>query len=273
MLGIPADAQRPRMEEALDAIMALLRGETVTMRDRLVHAAATRACSSRRTATRASTSRSRRRSRPPAHAPRASTASGCSRSRRPRSRAWTCSGTTGTCGTRSRASTATSPTARSGGSSARCTSRRRASRRETEVEYGIAQFSRYFTHVLPAGPGAGRHRRRRSSRTTRRAGFAVIGTPDDAIAQDRGARRGEQRRVRRVPALRPRLGDTRQRPSCGRRAVRAVRDAALHRSARRRPRRRANGSPAAAASSSAGPPTRSPRRSRTTPPSAPTTAG
>ena len=31
MLGIPADAQRPRMEESLDAIMALLRGETVTM--------------------------------------------------------------------------------------------------------------------------------------------------------------------------------------------------------------------------------------------------
>ena len=31
MLGIPSDAQRPRMEESLDAIMALLRGETVTM--------------------------------------------------------------------------------------------------------------------------------------------------------------------------------------------------------------------------------------------------
>ncbi|MDQ1448315.1 MAG: limonene 1,2-monooxygenase, partial [Actinomycetota bacterium] len=32
MLGIPADLQRPRMDEALDAIMALLRGETVNMR-------------------------------------------------------------------------------------------------------------------------------------------------------------------------------------------------------------------------------------------------
>ncbi|GIU87166.1 MAG: hypothetical protein KatS3mg009_1681 [Acidimicrobiia bacterium] len=31
MLGIPADLQRPRMDEALDAITALLRGETVTM--------------------------------------------------------------------------------------------------------------------------------------------------------------------------------------------------------------------------------------------------
>jgi limonene 1,2-monooxygenase len=31
MLGIPADEQRPRMDESLDAIMALLRGETVTM--------------------------------------------------------------------------------------------------------------------------------------------------------------------------------------------------------------------------------------------------
>src|SRR5438874_9239614 len=31
MLGIPADEQRPRMDEALDAVMALLRGETVTL--------------------------------------------------------------------------------------------------------------------------------------------------------------------------------------------------------------------------------------------------
>ncbi|HVJ99010.1 MAG TPA: LLM class flavin-dependent oxidoreductase, partial [Acidimicrobiia bacterium] len=31
MLGIPADEQRPRMNESLDAIMALLKGETVTM--------------------------------------------------------------------------------------------------------------------------------------------------------------------------------------------------------------------------------------------------
>src|SRR5262249_22672637 len=31
MLGIPADTQRPRMEEALEAIVRLLRGETVTM--------------------------------------------------------------------------------------------------------------------------------------------------------------------------------------------------------------------------------------------------
>ena len=31
MLGIPADEQRPRMEQSLDAIMRLLRGETVTM--------------------------------------------------------------------------------------------------------------------------------------------------------------------------------------------------------------------------------------------------
>lgn len=31
MLGIPADVQRPRMEQCLDAIMRLLRGETVTM--------------------------------------------------------------------------------------------------------------------------------------------------------------------------------------------------------------------------------------------------
>src|SRR5256885_15521355 len=30
MLGIPADEQRPRMDEPLDVIMALFRGETIT---------------------------------------------------------------------------------------------------------------------------------------------------------------------------------------------------------------------------------------------------
>ena len=123
---------------------------------------------------------------------------------------------------------------------------------EREVEYGIAEFSQYFTHVLPAGPGAGRHRGRDHREQQGESGFAVIGTPDDAVAKieelveasgggfgafllfdhDWATPAGEAAVVR---------------------AVRAVRDAALHRASSSRRRRRATGSPAAAASSSAGP--------------------
>ena len=60
-------------------------------------------------------------------------------------------------------------------------------------------------------------------------------------------------RLRHVLVVRSRLGEP-GRDEAQLRAVRAVRDAALHRSARTRRRRRATGSPAAAASSSTGPP-------------------
>ena len=127
MLGIPADAQRPRMEEALDAIMALFRGETVTRETDwfTLHDARLQLSPYSRAMLRHC--RGRDRSRRPARGPPASTASGCCRSPPPRNRAWTCSVITGASGRRSRSSTATSPTARSGGSSARCTSRRPAS--------------------------------------------------------------------------------------------------------------------------------------------------
>ena len=188
-----------------------------------------------RTATRASTSPSRRRSRRPAPRAPASTASGCCRSPRPRSRAWTCSATTGTTGRRSaleHGHVADRSKWRLVGPMHLADTREQA---ERDVEYGIAQFSRYFTHVLPGGPGAGRHRGRdhreqpgvrlRGHRHARRRG-----------REDRGARRGERRRVRRVPALRPRLGEPR-REAALLRTVRAVRDAALHRaSSLRRPR-------------------------------------
>ena len=205
MLGIPADAQRPRMEESLDAIMALLRGETVTMETDgfILHDAP---AARRRTAIRASTSRSPRPSPRPALARRASTASACSRSRPRRSRAWTSSATTGTCGRRSRSRTDTSPTARSGASSARCTSPRRASRprrrsstasrssRATSptccppVRCRVTTPEEIIENNKAAGLRGHRHARRRDR-------------------QDRGAHRVEQRRVRRVPALRSRLGD------------------------------------------------------------------
>jgi limonene 1,2-monooxygenase len=53
---------------------------------------------------------------------------------------------------------------------------------EKEVEYGIEQFSRYFTHILPAGPVQGDNAKE-IIENNKAAGFAVIGTPDDAMAK------------------------------------------------------------------------------------------
>jgi limonene 1,2-monooxygenase len=49
-----------------------------------------------------------------------------------------------------------------------------------DVEYGIVPFSRYFTHVLPAGPVRGDTAEEIIANVDE-DGFAVIGTPDDAI--------------------------------------------------------------------------------------------
>ncbi len=51
-----------------------------------------------------------------------------------------------------------------------------------EVAYGIVPFSRYFTHVLPAGPVRGDTAEEIIDNVDE-DGFAVIGTPDDAIAK------------------------------------------------------------------------------------------
>ena len=51
-----------------------------------------------------------------------------------------------------------------------------------DVEYGILPFSKYFTHVLPAGPTRG-DTPAEIIANTEEDGFAVIGTPDDAIAK------------------------------------------------------------------------------------------
>lgn len=49
-----------------------------------------------------------------------------------------------------------------------------------DVEYGIVEFSRYFSHVLPAGPVRGNNAQEIIDNVDE-DGFAVIGTPDDAI--------------------------------------------------------------------------------------------
>ena len=51
-----------------------------------------------------------------------------------------------------------------------------------DVEYGIVPFSHYFTHVLPAGPVRGDTPQEIIANVDE-DGFAVIGTPDDAIAK------------------------------------------------------------------------------------------
>jgi limonene 1,2-monooxygenase len=51
-----------------------------------------------------------------------------------------------------------------------------------DVEYGIVPFSRYFTHVLPAGPTRGETAQEIIDNVDE-DGFAVIGTPDDAVAK------------------------------------------------------------------------------------------
>ena len=51
-----------------------------------------------------------------------------------------------------------------------------------DVEYGIVPFSKYFTHVLPAGPTRGETAPEIIG-NVEEDGFAVIGTPDDAIAK------------------------------------------------------------------------------------------
>jgi len=51
-----------------------------------------------------------------------------------------------------------------------------------DVTHGILEFSRYFTHVLPAGPVRGDTAEEIVANVDE-DGFAVIGTPDDAIAK------------------------------------------------------------------------------------------
>ena len=53
---------------------------------------------------------------------------------------------------------------------------------ERDVEYGIVEFSRYFSHILPGGPVQG-DTLAEILANNNQSGFAVIGTPADAIAK------------------------------------------------------------------------------------------
>jgi limonene 1,2-monooxygenase len=52
-----------------------------------------------------------------------------------------------------------------------------------DVEFGIVEFGRYFRHVLPTSPVGDADDLTGILEHCDRSGFAVIGTPDDAIAQ------------------------------------------------------------------------------------------
>jgi len=51
---------------------------------------------------------------------------------------------------------------------------------ERDVEFGIEDFSKYFSHVLPGGPVSG-DTVQEILENNRSSGFAVIGSPGDAI--------------------------------------------------------------------------------------------
>ena len=228
MLGIPADTQRPRMDEALDAIMALLRGETVTRQTDWF------------------TLQDARLQLKPYSEPNIEVAVAASISP-------TGAKAAGKYGTGLLSIAATTKqgfdaigthwqtwnevAAQHGHTAERSKWRlvgpmhlaETKEQARADVEYGILPFSQYFTHVLPAGPTRG-DTPEEIIANVEEDGFAVIGTPDDAIAKIESLVDGVGR-VRHLPAVRSRLGDP-GRDQAQLRAVRAVRHAALHRTAR-----------------------------------------
>jgi limonene 1,2-monooxygenase len=181
MLGIPADRQRPRMEQTLDAMMALLRGETVTMetegfvlRDaRLQLAPYSDPCFD--IAVAASFSPTGARAAGKHGVGMLSIAATVSQGMDLLGHHWNMweeiALENGHVADRSKW--------RLVGPMHLAETREQA---EKEVEHGIAEFSRYFTHILPAGPVQG-DTPREIIENNKQSGFAVIGTPDDAIAK------------------------------------------------------------------------------------------
>ncbi len=181
MLGIPADEQRPRMEQCLEAIMRLLRGETVTMH------------------TDGFTQQDARLQLSPYSDPCFDVAVAAS---------FSPTGPRGA-GKHGIGMLSIAATARQGmdllaqhwksweevalehghvadrskwrlvGPMHLAETREQA---ERDVAYGIADFSRYFSHILPAGPVQG-DTVEEIIANNRETGFAVIGTPEDAVAK------------------------------------------------------------------------------------------
>ncbi len=210
MLGIPADEQRPRMEEALDAIMALLHGEVVT------------------TETDWFTLQDARLQLRPYSEPNLEVAVAASISPTGAKAA----GKHGT-GLLSIAATTKqgfdaigthwktwSEIAAQHGHTADREKWRLVGpmhlaetkeQARTDVAYGIVPFSHYFTHVLPAGPTRGDTAEEIVANVDD-DGFAVIGTPDDTRSR-RSSRSSTSRGASARSCCSDTTGRIRRRPS------------------------------------------------------------
>ena len=181
MLGIPADAQRPRMEEALDAIMALLRGETVTtetdwftLRDaRLQLAPYSQPCFD--IAVAATFSPTGARAAGKHGIGMLSVAATAQQGMDLLGHHWSLWEEIAL----EHGHVADREKWRLVGPMHLAETREQARK---EVAFGIAEFSRYFTHVLPAGPVQG-DTVEEILANNEISGFATIGTPDDAAAR------------------------------------------------------------------------------------------
>jgi len=181
MLGIPADEQRPRMEQSLEAIMALLRGETVTMHTdgftlqdaRLQLAPYSDPCFD--VAVAASFSPTGPRGAGRHGTGMLSIAATARQGMDLLAQHWN----TWEEVARQHGHVADRSTWRLVGPMHLAQTREQA---ERDVAYGIAEFSRYFSHILPAGPVQG-DTVEEIIANNRESGFAVIGTPDDAVAK------------------------------------------------------------------------------------------
>src|SRR3954466_8972045 len=181
MLGIPADTQRPRMEEALEAIVRLLRGETVTMKTdwftlqdaRLQLKPYSAPCFEIAVAASISPTGARGAGK---HGLGLLSIAATTR------QGFDALGT--------HWKTWNEVAAENGHTVQRSQWRlvgpmhlaETKEQARADVEYGIVPFSKYFTHVLPAGPTRG-DTAEEIIANTEEDGFAVIGTPDDAIAK------------------------------------------------------------------------------------------
>jgi limonene 1,2-monooxygenase len=181
MLGIPADEQRPRMDEALDVIMALLRGETVTRRTDWFTLQDARL-------------QLRPYSEPNLEVAVAASISptGAKAAGKYDTGLLSIAATTrqGFDAIGTHWQTWNDVAAQHGHTAERARWRlvgpmhlaETTEHARADVAYGIVEFSRYFTHVLPAGPTRGETAEEIIDNVDE-DGFAVIGTPDDAIAK------------------------------------------------------------------------------------------
>jgi limonene 1,2-monooxygenase len=181
MLGIPADEQRPRMEQCLDAIMRLLRGETVTMHTdgftlqdaRLQLKPYSDPCFD--VAVAASFSPTGPRGAGRHGIGMLSIAATARQGMDLLSQHWSTweevAAEHGHVADRSKW--------RLVGPMHLAETREQA---ERDVEYGIVEFAEYFRHLLPGGPVQG-DTTAEIIANNNQSGFAVIGTPGDAVAK------------------------------------------------------------------------------------------